>query len=479
MMNQKTQLSSSAKRRNKSQAKKKVKVISNPSTQQPRVLRPPKRLTHDLYVQLAQQCALPGSVNTPLVMPNSFPAQVTARKFKRTVSVSKNDFPELYVLMSPDLFTPGYIGSKGTFQLPASGYALMQCNAGIISKGTEYKGTLKVEDMDHSRKGLLALEGIPDGDNTVRFGFRCDIPAGNTVTVTYRNVGLTNGGYTVYFLAPDGNWVAKVSSPVMAPQGQWTADVITAVDDVAAIGFLSTYDSEATHFKLNLMCTGSSILAGANTKGFAPAFGKQAIDDNISSGRVTAMSLLVENTSPLLNVTGSIAAARAPSHFDQTSNWADQIAPLPSNRQHIGKFKTGAYVTWLPSQFDECEVDSIGNMVENLSDAEMIVVSVTDWGESATALLTFEWIVEFYSPNAIFDKRLTPPRTEEWAMVYYSLLNMPAAGCNPSHLAAAAKYLNDLRNILSSSYESYQKYKPLLDSVGNAISTGYKLLAAF
>jgi hypothetical protein len=135
----------------------------------------------------------------------------------------------------------------------------------------------------------------------------------------------------------------------------------------------------------------------------------------------------------------------------------------------------GAFVTWMPSQFDEFEVDTLANKHLQLKDAEYIIIKVAGWnppaGTTASFRLQFDWIIEFYTPNQLFEKVITPPNTPEFEALYHLLLSMDAATCNPGHLDQLRSLIGSGLNGLSSGLEFYGKHRELINGIISLAST--------
>lgn len=439
---------------------------------------------HNNLAQMAMQLALPGKT-TPLVLPNSTPSQVCARTYRKVVDVSQATSNNLKVIMLPDLFSPGFVTTNSTVIVPTGApaelYIKGTCKATPASAAAAPNfPAAPFQVVSPSNSGVVICH---DTDGASPFvgagqygrGLTGTFSAASIITVVLTNSGNTPVSPVVSFFSRAGAVNTLILSETL-PQ----AKSVSFTHIVAAGGYSTLYwtidsNSKDQTIDFAISATKAQLTSGA-TIGFAPAFDQQIIDNNISAGRVTAMSIFAQCTTAVQYNSGNINAGRVPYTFNPLSDISGQMASLPKNRVYQGKFQDGAYVTWLPSQLEECEINEIPTMAEIYSKSEFLVVEIPNWVAGATARLEFTWSVEFYTPNQNYEKILTPPRSPDWNAVYYALLCCDAAHCNPEHENYAVEFVSKVKKAVQTAAAWYDKHQDTLWNVAEAIATGAALL---
>lgn len=399
------------------------------------------------FSKLATQMIMPSMAGNGLVpSPNSTPAQVCVRKIRKTFVVrsSNPNFANGFtVAMFPDLFRPGFVTASVTTLVPSLPGALtVKGSNKWISGGP----TMKSGHLSAAGGTEMVVGGmlpIADSGSTVRLGFSL-----TPLPPTAYNIILTNKSdipvtvHTMYKIN-GGAWAILHTDTL--GQGSGTSlrqGSLPANTD--AVAYVPTTDvPHGGHLESSFTLQSGQFTSSAN-RTLTSAFETFVIDNDIKTGRVISMSLLVRNTSPEIANGGNICAGRVPNDFHPIDEIFQSMSVLPENRRYQGPASTGAYVSWMPSQFDEFEVDNIDQKRASYRQSEYIISQVDGWappvGTVASATIECDWIVEFFTPNQIFEKVLTPPRTEDFELLLHVLLSMPASTCNPEH----TKLLKDL-----------------------------------
>lgn len=408
--------------------------------------------------EFAKQLLLPIDVTIPRVSPSNYPVQVCSRHIHRVVDVSSataayaNGFT---VIMNPNLYAPGYISAPAAVVAPAVA-SMVSFNADInndlkslVGDVQKTKGTVidTLGDTTH-----ITLHSIADSAGLSLVGM--DLAPG--IHAMRMSVHVKSGGpihWESWMKTAGGAWFQAAA--LSTHMGEYeTADLQwTSPANCDALAFRSTGTTVSGEYKLSIVFVASQVI-GNTGQTFSPAFPKFVVDNQVTHARVVSMSILATNTSPEIADGGNVNAGRVPKSFSPNTNVASELAALPRNRRYQGKAKDGAYVTWMPSQFDEFEIDTVTNKHEQLRDAEYLIVEVSGWnppaGSTASFRLQFDWIIEFYTPNQLFEKRLTPPSTPTFQALYHSILSMDAATCNPGHL-------DQLKNLISSGISGFNR----------------------
>lgn len=460
------------------QARQKQQVAA----QKVKVKRPsPRKLSEaeQYFIALAAQIKAPGESSTQLISPNCAPAQVCCRRFRRVVDVSQANYAKLKVAMFPNLFMPGYIGGAAAVSIPSAGTGPLMLAGNAKSDGTNLSlntlTTLRANGSSGATEAVIVSIPIADSAASTINAFLANIPASTFMSVSAENISqtpLAQPQLRIYCRIIGGIWVdvTPVAAQVAIPEHKTMYYTFTTpAVPYNAIGFrVEDTTGKDVALRISLAANNMQIVGGVDSA-IGPAFEQQIIDHNITNGRVISMSLLATNTTSELYSSGTVNVGRVPNDFNVASAFAPQLAGLPANRRYQGPFRTGGHVTWMPSQLDEMEIDNVSAMQRSLNDAEFIALEIPDWIAGATVRLTFTWLVEFYTPNQLFEKVLTPPRTERWMLVYYALLNSDAAGCNPDHIADKNSFLATLQDGLKRGLGFYQEHKHLINPLAEAI----------
>lgn len=422
----------------------------------------------------AQQFLLPIDVETPIVCPSNYPSQVCSRHIHRVVDISSATHPNGFtVVMSPDLFNPGFISNPVAVTAPTvvgTNYNIDMEIYGaksILSDGDVdvYDGISDYRITEHSADGTVlkgsakvvpSLSVAPD-----KLGFRAS-PGHIAYTAQLKYGGPCT---LVFYTDVAGAWVELTFKPCGKGVVGGGSFVLPAGTTWLAFGLRDTDGSSVVSLGMN--GSTNQIEFGAY-ESIAPAFEKFTIDHGITHGRVVSMSVLATNTSPEIANGGNINAGRVPSTFDPVHhNIASQISVLPSNRRYQGPAAKGAFVSWMPAQFDEFEIDSLVSKAHQLAEADYLLVQVRDWsppaGTTASFRVQFDWVIEFYTPNQLFEKVITPVMDPSFTHLYHALLSMDAATCNPGHLDLLKKLVAKSVSGLRSGIKFYGENQKVID----------------
>lgn len=428
----------------------------------------------------AKQFLLPSDVSCPKVCPSNYSAQVCSRRIHRVVDVSSataayaNGFT---VVMNPDLYLPGYITSAGSIVTPdAAGIVGVEgrLSSNPKSLAGEMENTpLLITDSAGTKKHLK-IHGIADSAGLTMHGIALT-PGSHAIRQTVHFRAGAPCKFEVWSKVAGAAWaqIANLTSAININE-TLTYPLATTAANTDAIAFLRTGTTVNCDFDLNMVFATSQFV-GAAAESFSPAFESFVLDSKVGHGRVVSMSVLASNTSPALANGGNINAGRVPRSFNPFNNVASEMAALPPNRRHQGLAAEGAYVTWMPAQYDEYEVDSILNKVNQLKEADYLIVEVSGWnppaGTTASFRLQFDWIVEFYTPNQLFEKISTPAYTPEFASLYHVLLSLDAATCNPGHFDQLKSLLASGVRGMSSGLDFYGQHKDMIHSILGILTT--------
>jgi hypothetical protein len=434
------------------------------------------------YAQLASQFVTPASCSGAnlVVAPSSYPQQVCVRHIHKVIDVSSDLAgygTGFTVLMSPDPFLPGFVTSTATVTVPTAGPGALAIDGGYGFGAAGAAQTMSGPGLvidGEERRGIVLPVAIADSAAVTRYGFSF-VPAPATVmTVKARKSDFPGVlQLSVFNKAAAGAWTAPTVIPL---SDSWSETRITTSANMDAVTFTCTNAVGQDEAEVDIFLSfGAAQVTSLAANSFAPAFGQFVYDNSVKRGALRSMSLLATNTSPDLADGGNVNIARVPCGFNPFGDVVARIANLPENRRYQGPAKSGGYAFWVPSQVDEYEVDNIGVIRQALWGAEYILLQVRGWappaGSVASFRLQFDWVFEFYTPNQLFEKELTPARTQEFEELYHLVLALPAATCNPEHGALLKDLLKRSTAVIKSGHDFYRRNQPLIDALGKLLLT--------
>jgi len=425
--------------------------------------------------QYARQYLLPIEAEGPnglQVTPSNYPHQVCVRHIHKQLDVTSATLAGGFTLvMNPDLSLPGYISTASAQTVPAA-RGMVGLSLDIIRKNG-VTSLSKIVASDGGVETIFNPVQITDGAAKTLWGINLVAsPATFGLTFARANQADYPTNPAIYYLSAGNVWTAFSSGVCMA------SEVVSAPGTVPigalALGFdlLASPATETYGVKVHVDVGMDLAQVTATAPNSLPlAASKTILDLGIDSGRVISMSILATNTSPELANGGNISAARAPRSTAHFGDVPGAISVLPANRRYQGPAKDGAFVTWMPSQVDEFEVDSVSNKKVSYSESEVLIVNVDGWGGGAVSSfkIQLDWLLEFRTPNQLFEKVLTPFMDAEFEALFHLLLAMPAATCNPGHLDTLKALLRGSVRVGKKVYGMYDSNRALIDPIIKAV----------
>lgn len=430
------------------------------------------------FQQYAKQFMLPidcGGAGGIRVSPAQTPSQLCARHIHRVVDVTSAVHPDGFVaIMSPDLFEPGLLSSPVASVIPAAGAGIVGFSlaARITAVGAAtMEKTAVTFTASNGENAQARTSSTPDSVGTYKQALEVVPGAAQNGNFSFHQRLKGTTVLNVYAKVVAGPWVRIGGCKLSEGASGSSAMLLAANTNGLAFDFDAGSDSAPV--EVSMTSTLNQFQLAANVH-FAPAFEKFVADSRVTRGRVISMSILATNTSSGLNNGGNVTAARVPRDFNPVEGAVASVAELPANRRYQGPAQKGAYVTWCPSEFDEFQPDSVEAKLLALRQAEYLFLKVDGWGGGAAVSsyrLQFDWIVEFYTPNQLFEKIMTPPQTEEFNKFYYALQLSPCATCNPGHLDMLKNLLRKGVDTGRAAYKMYDDHKAFIDPAMAAILT--------
>lgn len=475
------------RQRNKAKGKAPAKVQGpKPSRNRKRKTKIGKAIAKDFqssaYARYAQQMQNPSGISAPSVLPDVGSTAVCSRKYQRVLSFSQATYAKLRLVMFPNLFLPGYVSGTGAQTIPVAGIGACEFSGILESESDVHSNTRGVMRFKDSVGGVASggLSDQTDAAGVVKRGFTSALPQNATMKMVLKNLqhtGLLASSpvpvITFYGAAAGGNWTQLAITNIL-PEGKEITQSITIPAGGPFVKFAMAITgtlSKKTRVEISCGCDAAQFVTSASSS-FAPAFGEQIVENNISQGRVTHLSMFCQNTTAEIVSSGTIAAGRVPVTFDlgnYDGNWLQSMSTLDNNRRYIGPMKTGAYVFWMPEQQDEFQIDNIAEKQKSYQDANYLVLEIPDWSAGATVEVTFTWIVEFYTPSQNFEKIVPPPKTQEFDVIWHMLSRIQAATCNPDHEQFTENWVASVKRAIRDMYGVYRDNKALIDNVGSAL----------
>ncbi len=455
---------------------------SRPKTRLRQSLGQPARPTGSYMSKVTAQMLNPESSGDGqlVVAPDTAHNQVCVRHIHKQVDVSSD---QLYrangfkVVMHPDIFMPAYISASADALVPVAGLGGVGFEGSITTEpraanpaGTA-SGYIKLSADGNSIYSLLSP--IVDSAASTQQGLNMTDSgaAGQTVTYNIKDESSYADGtydFIIFTKVAGGAWVTSATIH-MKTHGKSSKD-FTLPAHTVAIAFQVWLPDAGMYPTVQLGLSFQNVqfsTTGTNT--LFPGFANTVSDENMTKGRVVSMSVRATNTSPDIANGGTISVGRVPHNFDVYGDIAAPISSLSSNRRYQGGANQGGYAFWIPASLDEFTVDDISKKRRAYRDSDYLVIQVKGWGNNGAQVssfrLNFDWVVEFYTPNQLFEKVICPPMTDEFSTLWTVMQSIPAASCNPVHVEALKEGLKKGISLLRESAEFYGAHRSTIDDL--------------
>jgi len=419
----------------------------------------------------AKQIILPDSVDQPIVLPSEHSAQLCSRRIRKVVDVNVNS--HFRAVMSPDISAPGFYSDGATpVLIPSAGTSAINgvvhvSHAAGASTAVSYGGTFTAVSTGETALILSAPVADTSAPPVTHDAIAFTLANGQIVYFVAKNTSNTNNAapaLTYYAFRTDTNvWVQLGNSGTLA-QGVESKNfwAVPAACSYIAIG-CSDSSTKDTSFTVDISATGT--LSGSGTTSLGGAFNSAANAIPVLRGRVTAMSMLVTNTTALLNRGGNVMGARLDRQaLYGAPDWNQVGSVLPANRFYSGDGAKGCYMWWCWKDTDEFSPNELDDMFKAYKKAEVLATQL-DTATPQTLRVTFDYIFEFYTPSQLYEKVQTPMITEEWRSLERLIQTIPAASCNPEHYELFRQALRSAINGAQQAYGFYDKHRELINTL--------------
>jgi hypothetical protein len=431
------------------------------------------RLPEDVesHSRQAAQFMDPGRFNSSVLIPDRSSKVRCTRRFQKVLNISSttagcaNGFT---LVARPDLDLP-YAVSGPTSVIPSiAGPYTMK---GHVRPSVGFTNTLegdsyKVDAITQVGIGRLKWDPAVNG-GSFRVGANCGVGTSEDAYLEYSQETISGGCHVDIYKLLAGTWTTVYRGVPSGMIQKYTLG--TAGFDDIAFAFSSVRGDTTFRYK---------IVVGGNVTGQVTT--TQDIDlpsSNFVSefagiargGRLTAMSVLVTNTSPELANGGTIYAARVPSDVAYYTPPASMLSKCPG--MHRGDAADGAYTWWLPSeQSAQTYLDS-AEAIEQLRLDNYLWVNLSGWGGAnpSSAIATITWVVEFFAESQLYEKLVPPPRDQAWDETFQLLYRMPEASCNPAHTQMFRNLIQAAKDSYSKANAHYKRHKTLYDTLLNTL----------
>lgn len=447
-------------------APKRAPIVQRKRPSNPVSNRLPKNNGPTTHIRQAEQFIDPGRFATSVLVPDRSAKRRCTRRFQKVVAINSampGATTGFTVVARPSLSMP-FATSGASRNVPTSAGAYTvkghvrilssanQKNAGdsfqaVANNGQQGVGRL-VYDAVHNLWELTASNTATEEGDAV-LTYHSHVPDGGSAVIeTFRETGAA--------------WVSL--SKQLASVNDTVLLLGATANTKLGFRFTSVVGDQVTlrySYAIGGVSTGQVALASGidlPSGDFMEEFSNVA-----EGGRLTAMSLLVTNTSPNTANGGDVFAARVPSDVPYYTTPANMKKSCPD--MYNGKADKGAYVWWLPSEEAAQSYADLDQAVAQLADDNYLWVTVEGWGGDYTssAMITFTWVVEFFAESQMYEKHIPPPRDDAWELTFQTLARLPSATCNPSHKELFRSFLGGAKEAYNKASSHYSRNKTLYD----------------
>lgn len=434
-------------------------------------------------LKYANMMANPGSAQ-PTRAPALTPYLASQSHIRRVLDVTASETQQGYgmVVMSPNAPIP-YLESNLVPRIPTAGNATFS----FVTNGAAYLNV----------NGMNATFQCTDGKAVIRSAY---VTAG-AVTLPAYELSQTTGNYALQFQQNSGTTLAypQFVAAYGLVAGVWT--IMSPVTAVIAAGHtvnitVTVPAAGATYFAL-ITCDGAgTLLANSNATsargivryygfGFKPAtvnstasppqhhIGDRIIslgDQEIVNHRIVAMSCLVTNMAASLNDSGRIVIGRSNANIllgSTVPEMQSSLAALPDvSRVYDGPLRDGGYAWYLPENLEDYEPITAGRPYSE--DNSLVAIYNMD-PTNGVIRIVIDYIVEFYTPNQLVQRDLSPHWDDQLMCMYRALYLEPAASANFAHAALISGALAAARKAV----QIYAENKELIDPI---VAATYRLV---
>jgi len=430
--------------------------------------------TYDRMCQKAtKQIMDPGSIGEPIMIPDYASQARCVRKFTKRINVTSSDpgcASGFTICAFPSLKVP-ICWSGAATALPTAGPGSLVLNGQMNCDASNVIVSSTVEANDLNGNNLLCqLVPLVHG-GTSYYGLTLHSVGGsaNGVSLLITTEGSkteAKANLTFYTaLTADVAWTARSVFQIFDGNST-TLEIGSWAFDHIAFGFSGSNKGHHVDFKITTNANAPLQLTTAALNDLGNTVITEALS-TAQGGRLVAMSVLASNTSPEISNGGTIYAARVPRPLSPFAVPADIAVMTPQKDLYKGGANTGGYCWWLPRENSQTTYASLKEFESQMLDEPYLYVNVSGWGGAAVSSFSIEinYVVEFFEPSQLFEKRSPPARLPEWELYARSLNLAPAASCNPTHRELFRDLLVKGKSGLDSAVDHYRDHKAVYDTI--------------
>lgn len=475
--------SSSSSSKGKSKAKRPVRSRRRPANttivtaNKTRFSAGKTKALNSYYRKVATQMIAPGSCGSkPVLLPSNGASQMCSRHIHKEFDVSADDYPNGFsILIEPDFSTPSYLSALNVVAVPSLGAGKLTVSGSCSQDGVVQSiGQWKAKSGSAESAVIQNTVATVQGDDWMILDVAAAAGSGGRLHLQDRSPNQCV--YTLILATQAGASPLEPLASVTTSQSESTETDLGLLPACDRILWRLVDAGQPSILEMNFHFSEAQISSDA-ASALVPAFSRFATEFGVTAGRIGSIGCLVTNTSPAIQKGGNINSARIPRNFRIFDDPVSNIASLPDNRRYQSTAETGTYVFWIPEQLDEYEVDDLANKYRQYKNSNRLLVVCTGYPAGATFKVHIDWVIEFYTPNQLFEKAVNPHMTPEMVELFRVIASMPAAMCNPEHenatqktLESWKKYGSDALDTVKSGVEFVEKYGPLLYQIAEVLA---------
>jgi len=382
----------------------------------------------------AKQIVLPNDVSNPLVLPADTESMVCARTIRRNFVVTSDNISpsgEAIVYIPADLFNPGFVSTALPTLIPVNPGHLNFTAAHAKTVGTSdgsVKPVVQINDMEGVKVVKTSFHpmlfngvthyGVPiTSVGAVGCSYHVSRPSG--LSIKAWRIGFawaTAAGWTWFGHTTSSMSVGQVANGTFTFPANATAFAYAVLDDSK-----NPMYGDSSNFDIDVSVTfgtgdaDQAQYVGGATMPLYKSIEPFVISNEMTRGRLTAMSVLATNATADIYKQGEVFAARIPVQDirEKGGSLDSTIRRLPANRQYIGPAANGAYVWWYPSTEPAGMVLQISDAANALSKEDVLLIYFKGLDPAAgrTSInLQLAFTCEGFTEEQTFEKIPTPPQ---------------------------------------------------------------------
>lgn len=441
----------------------------------------------DYLRSLAKQIILPSTTSAPEIIPMQTPSACCSRMITKEFVLGVNNFTadgSSLILVDPDLrmgvdvystearnvpSAPGPTLFNGTFLCGVPAYGAVQGPATFTSAADDSVSLAMPQES-------TALGGVTKG-NWPMYSYGAQV---FNFTITPRTPA-PNPVKLLFYTATAGSWGHTGESGIFQNATISGSFTINANSDRWGFTF-ADYQGNPMYKKnfsydISGTLSGDGQIASGGGVHLWRCLPGTVLDEGITDVRLSAMSVLVTNTSPDMLKSGQIYAARTDRRL--LASWptfTDQFSGLSANLRYDGEAKHGAYVFWTPREAASRNLLPVGKAYEAMRNEDSLIVYMkgVNLEQPPSFRIRVNYIFDFYTDNQLFEKRLPRTLDDSTQALLNAVAGLPCASCNPDHVelfrSLVRRGLDGAQSMGQFYQDNKELFKMLFSIVAKAVS---------